>query len=52
MVRSLAKLATDEVIRYGNVVFFCNLDEIESFIALYFARGVYRKKHFRSIFRN
>ena len=45
ILRSITKFTTDEAIRREEVDFSLSLDELESFIALQYARGVYRKNH-------
>ena len=42
---SITKFATDEAVRCGDVDFPLTLDELESFIALQYARGVCGKNH-------
>ena len=44
ILRSITKFTTDEVVCCGDVDFSLALDELESFIALQYARGVYGKK--------
>ena len=44
-LRSITKFTTDEVVRCGDVDFSLTLDELESFIALQYARDVYGKNH-------
>ena len=45
ILRSITKLTTDEAVRCGDVDFSLTLDELESFIALQYAKGVYGKNH-------
>lgn len=45
ILRSIAKFTTEEAIRRGDVDYSLTLDELESFIALQYARGVYGKNH-------
>ena len=45
ILRSITKFTTDEAVCYGDVDFSLTLDELESFIALQYARGVYGKNH-------
>ena len=45
ILRSITKFTTDEAVRCGDVDFSLTLDELESFIALQYARGVYGKNH-------
>ena len=45
ILRSITKFTIDEAVRCGDADFSLTLDELESFIALQYARGVYRKNH-------
>ena len=45
ILRSIAKYTTEEAVRRGDVDFSLSLDELESFIALQYARGIYGKNH-------
>ena len=45
ILRSITKFTIDEAMRRGDVDFSLTLDELESFIALQYARGVYGKNH-------
>ena len=45
ILRSITKFTTDEAVRCGDVHFSLSLDELESFIALQYARGVHGKNH-------
>ena len=45
ILRSITKFTTGEAVRCGDVDFSLTLDELESFIALQYARGVYGKNH-------
>ena len=50
ILRSITKFTTDEVVCCGDVDFSLTLDELESFIALQYARGVNGKKSSRCLF--
>ena len=41
ILRSIAKFTTEEAVRRGDIDFSLSLDELESFIALQYARGLY-----------
>ena len=45
ILKSITKFTTDEAVRCGDVDFSLTLDELESFIALQYARGVYEKNY-------
>ena len=45
ILRLITKFTTDEAVRCGDVDFSLTLNELESFIALQYARGVYGKNH-------
>ena len=45
ILRSIAKFTTEEAVRRDDTDFSLSLDELESFIALQYARGLYGKNH-------
>ena len=45
ILRAITKFTTDEAVRCRDVDFSLTLDELESFIALQYARGAYGKNH-------
>ena len=45
ILRTIVKFTTAEAIRRGDVDFSLSLDELETFIALQYARGLYEKNH-------
>ena len=45
ILTSIAKFTTEEAVHRGDTDFSLSLDELESFIALQYARGLYGKNH-------
>ena len=45
ILKSIAKFITEEAVHRGDIEFSLSLDELESFVALQYARGLYEKNH-------